>query len=126
MTEKTLENGLTVSFTHTARRYFGDYHQIRLEICCTVPVVAELFPDQDSHAEAVAMLGPDVVYRRCEEQMGVATADVEESVKRLVDNFCANSLAYFAAPGFPKSLVKAELEKARRPRRLFAPLAMHG
>ena len=60
--EIALANGLTVSFTDATRRYFGDYHQVRVEISCEVPLTAELFADHAAHEAALKLLGPTFCY----------------------------------------------------------------
>ncbi|UFS70047.1 hypothetical protein LPW11_19470 [Geomonas sp. RF6] len=120
--EITLANGITVRFTHKARRYFGDYHQVRLEVRCDVAVTPEMFADEASFKDAVAKIGSVVAYQRVEEQMGVPTAGVEECVQKLVESFSATALRYFETAEFPKRLVHSELGKALRPRRHLMPM----
>lgn len=111
--EQTLPNGLTVSFYDQTRRYFGDYHLVKLEIVCNVPVIEEYFTGEDESREARALLGETVVYRRNVEQMGVPSTEIERVRGRLVADFEEHSLPYFAAPAFPQKLVAAELKKIK-------------
>lgn len=124
--EITLSNGLTVRFADSARRYFGDYHQVRLEVQCEVTVAPGMFQDEAAYRDAVAKIGPTVAYRRVEEQMGVPTEGVEKCVERLVENFSATALRYFDTEEFPGKLVHSELAKALRPRRPMMPMLARG
>ncbi|MCM2357248.1 MAG: hypothetical protein NDI77_03810 [Geobacteraceae bacterium] len=108
-----LPNGLTISFSNQSRRYFGDYYHVKLEILCKVPVTAALFKEADEYAEARALLGDEVVYRRSVEQMGVPSTGIELVLERLMADFEKHSLPYFATPGFPQKLVSAELKKRK-------------
>lgn len=107
--EISLENGLTVSFYQHIHRYFGDYHRIKVEIICEVPVLEEYFTSPEEFAEAVASLGSKAIYRRNLELMGVSSAEVERSVANVIDNFSSHSLSYLSSRLFPRKLVHAEL-----------------
>ncbi len=114
----SLANGLTVCFYHHTHRYFGDYHRIRVEIICEVPVTEEYFETAAECAEARAVLGGPVVFRRNLEMMGIPGAEVERCLDNTIENFTKNSLSYLLSPSFPRKLVLAELaeagEKGRR------------
>ena len=107
-----LENGLTVSFYHHSHRYFGDYHRVRVEIICEVPVMEEYFSDPAAFAEARSFLGRNVFFRRNLELMGIPTAELENSLEKTIDNFSEHSLSYLASPMFPRRMVLAELAGA--------------
>lgn len=110
--EISLENGLTVSFYHHTHRYFGDYHRIKVEIICEVPLLEEYFTNSAEFAEASVSLGSKAVFRRNLELMGVSSADIEQSLERVIANFSSHSLSYLASPLFPRKLVLAELSAA--------------
>jgi hypothetical protein len=112
--EISLENGLTVSFYHHTHRYFGDYHRIKVEIICEVPLLEEYFTNIAEFVEASATLGGKAVFRRNLELMGVSSAEVEQSLENVIDNFSSHSLAYLASPLFPRKLILAELSGAGR------------
>src|SRR4051794_20816991 len=42
-----LANGLTVRFYDASRRYFGDYHQVRVEVSCEVLLTQDLFQNPE-------------------------------------------------------------------------------
>jgi hypothetical protein len=112
--EISLENGLTVSFYHHTHRYFGDYHRIKVEIICEVPLLEEYFTNSAEFADANASLGGKVVFRRNLELMGVSSAELEQSLESVIDNFSSHALSYLASPLFPRKLVHAELSGAAR------------
>ena len=118
--EVPLENGLTVCFYHHNHRYFGDYHRIKLEIICEIPVREEYFSNPDEFAEARAILGRNAFFRRELELMGIPTAEVDQTLEKTMDNFSNHSFSYLASPLFPRKMVLSELEGARRKgRRLY-------
>jgi hypothetical protein len=110
--EISLENGLTVSFYQHTHRYFGDYHRIKVEIICEVPLLEEYFASQAEFAEAVASFGSKAVFRRNLELMGVSSAEVAPSLEGVIANFSSHSLSYLSSPLFPRKLVHAELSAA--------------
>lgn len=118
--EIPLSNGLTVRCFDATRRYFGDYHQVRLEICCEVAVTADLFADDREHESALKLLGKSVLYRRHEEHQGVATEQIDTVRERMLDQFVSHALPYFGGAGFARRLVQAELAKKAGRARSFA------
>jgi len=114
--ELLLPNGLTVSFFDRTRRYFGDFHRVRMELICKIPVLPEYFEDRPVFDEAGPLLGAEVVYRRIHEQMGVPSAEIEKVLNRLVTNFMEHAFTYFASTHFPRKAVLAELKKIERKR----------
>lgn len=112
--EITLANGLTLSFYNHTRLYYGDFYKVKVEIRCEIPVRAEYFSDQKAMTEAKTILGDVVVYSRVVEQMGVPSTEIERVLDRLMANFEAHSLPYFAAATFPQKLVRTELTRAKR------------
>ncbi|KAF0218524.1 MAG: hypothetical protein FD174_2824 [Geobacteraceae bacterium] len=114
--EITLANGLTLRFYNQTCRYYGDIYRVKLEILCEIPVRAEYFSDQAALAEARAMLGDSVVYRRVVEKMGVPSTEIERVLERLTADFEDHSLPYFAAAAFPRKLVITEITRVKRKR----------
>ena len=109
-----LANGLTLIFHNHSRRYFGDYHQAKVEITCSIPIVEEYFSGKEEMEDAVKTLGDDVIFRRSVEQMGVPSAALESVLDSIMNNFCNHSLHYISSPAFPRKMVHMELTKARR------------
>ncbi len=124
--EIPLSNGLTVRFFDATRRYFGDYHQVRIQICCEVPLTPDLFPDDDSHQAACKLLGASVVYKKEIEHQGVPTLAIDQTVERVIADFAAHSLGYFNTPTFPRKLVQSELSRASGRRTGFVPRGING
>jgi hypothetical protein len=109
--ERSLSNGLSVSFVNRTRRYFGDYNHVKLEIICRIAVCADYFAHREEFDAALVLLGEVVVYRRNLEQMGVPSSEIVAVQNRLIADFEQHSLPYFSAPSFPGKLVTAELNK---------------
>lgn len=124
--ELPLANGLTVRFFDATRRYFGDYHQVRVTISCEVPVSVELFDDLPSHRAAVALLGASVQYRKEIEQQGVAGLLTAETVEKVIQHFVEHSLGYFQSEAFPRKLVQSELNRIKAKAKAFVPLRANG
>ena len=120
--EVPLENGLTLRFFDATRRYFGDYHQVRIEISCEVPLSAEIFDDAAARESAVKVLGDRVQYLKQVEHQGVATDAVSGVVEDSIRHFLDHSLGYFRSPAFPKKLVNSELNRIKGKRKSFLGL----
>ena len=121
--EILLSNGLTVRFFDHTRRYFGDYHQVRINICCEVPLTAELFDDEQSFRSAQKLFGANVQYLKEIEHQGVPTASTAETAGNVVQHFIDHSMSYFQSPEFPKKLAQSRLKQAQVKSRSF--IAMH-
>lgn len=108
-----LPNGLTVNFCNNSHRYFGDYHRVRVEISCEIPILEEYFSCHEEFVEAKRALGDSVHFRRHVERMGVSTADLEASLESIIESFCGHSLTYLESPDFPRKLICRELASDR-------------
>ncbi len=125
--EIPLANGLTIRFFDATRRYFGDYHQVRIQISCEVPLTPDLFEDGNAHQDALKLLGATVSYCKDIEHQGVATDSIEGVVEKVVQQFVDHSLGYFNVASFPKKLVQAELSRVTGRAKSFVPLrGIHG
>lgn len=124
--EIPLANGLTVRFFDTTRRYFGDYHQVRIQINCEVPLTLDQFEDEQSYRQALKLLGESVSYRKDIEHQGVATLGVPETVENVIRHFIEHSLGYFNGAAFPRMLVHSELKRINARARSFTPLRSNG
>lgn len=111
--EISLKNGLTIRFRDHTRHYFGDFHQVRLEIVCDIRLDPAHFENITDFEDARRILGEGVSYRRFVEQMGVPTASTGEVKEQLIAHFVGHSLKYVSSSVFPQRLVQAELERAR-------------
>lgn len=112
--EIPLANGLTVRFFATTRRYFGDYHQVRIEIDCEVPLSRNHFATADEFQLALKELGAAARFLKLEEHQGVPSDQVDTVVNRVVDQFTGHTLRYFSGEEFPRRLVLSELERLRK------------
>lgn len=117
--EIPLTNGLTVRFFDATRRYFGDYHQVRINICCEVPLSADLFEDAAAHHDAAKLLGGSVSYSKDIEHQGVATDDIPGTVAKVIQHFVDHSLSYLSGSEFPRKLVQSELKRILGKRKAF-------
>ena len=124
--EIPLSNGLTVQFFDSTRRYFGDYHQVRVQICCEVALTADLFADDGELQAAVKLLGAKVLYRKDIEQQGVPTALTAESVDKVISQFLEHSLGYFQGEAFARRFVQSELNRVRGRAKSYTPLRSNG
>jgi hypothetical protein len=108
-----LPNGLSISVHDTTRRYYEDYHLVRLEFLCRVPLRVEYFEDTEAFHEAENLLGEAAVYRRTCEKMGVPFDGIGAARDTLITDFMKNSLPYFIRESFPRKLVLSEVVRAR-------------
>lgn len=111
--EITLDNGLIVKFIDHSTRYFGNFHHVRLEAACEVPLTPQVVPDESLRADALKHLKKPLVYRRHLTHMGVPGEEVERAKQALVENFLRHSAGYLSAEGFFERFVLGELRKKR-------------
>jgi len=123
--EIPLANGLTVRFSDATRRYFGDYHQVRVEIRCEVPLTAPLFDDAPAFEAALKLLGPTVCYLKQVEHQGVPTLGTAAAVQQVIQQFVDHSLGYFGSDSFPRRFVQSELNRVRARATSYVPLRAH-
>ena len=109
-----LKNGLTVSIFNHNHRYFGDYHRVKVEITCEVPIMEKYFATRAECADAISSLGRSVCFKRSVEQMGVSTDELEHCLEMIIGNFSSHSLSYLASPEFPRKLIQKELASTTR------------
>ncbi|MGA7826306.1 MAG: hypothetical protein WCA04_01490 [Geobacteraceae bacterium] len=107
-----LGNSLTVSMYDTTRRYYEDYHLVRLEIECDIAVQESYFESTEEFAKARALLGDSVRYLRTVEKMGVPFTGIDTAREELISCFIATALPYFSREDFPQKMVQSELHKA--------------
>ena len=112
--EINLENGLTVCIYNHNHRYFGDYHRVRVEFTCEVPILKIYFSSQAAFAEAMESLGSTALFKRSVEQMAVPTAELESCLVSIIENFNCHSLSYLSSPDFPRKLIQKELANTKR------------
>ncbi len=119
--KEILENGLTVEFYDRTNRYYGDYHRLKVDVRCRIPITPAAFPEAaDPGAESLkarCLLGEEAVWVRSLEKMGVCGADVEGGLHAVISGFMETSFAYLQSPLFPARFVARELaeKKKRRP-----------
>jgi hypothetical protein len=106
-----LGNSLTVVICDTTRRYYEDYHLVRLEIECEIAVSERFFEEPEEFARARSLLGESVRYRRTVEKMGVPFDEIESTREEMVSCFASTALPYFATESFPRKFVLLEVQK---------------
>lgn len=109
-----LPNGLSISVHDTTRRYYEDFHLVKLEFVCMVPLLSEYFDTTAAFEEARQLLGEKAVYRRTCEKMAVPFNAIDSTRTTIISDFIKNSLSYFSGERFPRKLARSELEKARK------------
>ncbi|PLY12320.1 MAG: hypothetical protein C0624_01065 [Desulfuromonas sp.] len=109
-----LSNGLQLELRDQSNRYFGDYHRIRIEVSCDIPLRSEFFGNRDDHPQllqARRLYGDSLRFERSLERMGVAGADVERVREELVENFLNSSATYLEHAEFIARYVSRQLQK---------------
>lgn len=114
--EIPLENGLLVRFCDHTRHYYGDFHLVKIEVVCEVPLRSDYLDDAGDLADALVLLGDPARYRRIMEQMGVPSTSIVSVRERLIENFISHSLPYLASSRFPARFLHSELQRARKKR----------
>ena len=108
-----LPNSLQLVCRDGSRRYFGDYHLVRVLLTLDIPLEARYFEDGEDHRSALRLLPDPVVYRRTAERMGVPSARVEEVRSLLVAELLRHAGQYLGAERFPVRYLQSELARAR-------------
>lgn len=103
---------LTVQVYDTTRRYYEDYHLVRLEIECEVAVKEEFIAESKEFVRALMLLGESVFYHRTIEKMGVPFAEIGTAREEMLSCFASTALPYIASESFPRKFVLSELRKA--------------
>ena len=104
--ETVLANGLTVRFLDKTQRYFGDYHHVRMEVVCDVPV------PESAGAESSARRS--IQFTSNIRRFGVPTADVPAAIEDLIANFTKTTLSYMSSPSFPSRYFSSQLSDLPR------------
>lgn len=108
-----LPNSLHLSCRDESRRYFGDYHLVRVVVTLPVPLESRFFVDADEYRAAQRLLPDPVVYRRVAERMGVPSAEVEAVRATLVEGLLTHAGRYLGSPRFPMRFLQGELAMVR-------------
>lgn len=108
-----LPNSLSLVCSDDSRRYFGDYHLVRVRMALSVPLEPRFFQNEDEYRAAQNILPDPVVYSRSAERMGVPTADVESVRIVLVDDLLLHAGKYLGSVQFPMRFIQTELVRMR-------------
>ena len=108
-----LPNSLHLVCRDDTRRYFGDYHLVRVLLSLSIPLEQRFFRDDEECRVARTLLPDPVVYCRSAERMGVPSADVEAVRTALIDDLLRHAGKYLGSAQFPMRFIQAELMKTR-------------
>jgi len=109
-----LNNGLRLELRDFSNRYFGDYHRIKIEIRCDIPLRGEFFAGNDDDPQlqqARRLYGESLRFERSLERMGVPGAEVEKVRDELIENFIGSSAEYLERPEFVARYVQRRLQQ---------------
>lgn len=93
---ETLPNGLTIEFSDSTKRYFGDYHRIQIE-------VTVVLADGQRHRFQTL------------ERMGVSGGELEEVKHQVMDAFRSGTLKYMGSEQFPAKFVASLPQRKNKP-----------
>jgi len=111
-----LPNALHLVCREDSRRYYGDYHLVRILMSVSIPLEPHFFDNGDECRAARKLLPDPVVYHRIAERMGVPTAEVEAVRTALVDDLLRHAGGYLGSAQFPRKFIRAELARIRSAR----------
>jgi hypothetical protein len=110
-----LANGLELIFTDLTNRYYGDFHQIKIDVTCSLHITDDLLSASDLSEQEQQRVknrfGGKVVSHRELKRMGVAGDDVETVAKELVQQFLDTSLPYMLTADFPLRFLRQRLSE---------------
>jgi hypothetical protein len=116
----TLDNGLTLLFTDTTRRYYGNFFRVRIVVSCCIPLMEQHCPTHEDREQLRSFLGEAATYERTLEKMGVPEEEIGTVRDHLVAKFLETSAPYLSDPAFPQRYIgklSADLKKKGRVRR---------
>ena len=108
-----LPNSLHLVCRDATRRYFGDYHLVRVLLSLSIPLEPRFFQDEEACRVARTLLPDPVVYSRSAERMGVPTAEVDAVRMTLVDDLLLHAGKYLGSAQFTERFIQAELSRVR-------------
>ena len=112
----TLDNGLTLLFTDTTRRYYGNFFRVRIVVSCSIQLTELLCPSLEDFEQLRGFLGEAAPYERILEKMGVPEQEIGTVKDHLLAKFVETSVPYLADPAFPQRYIgklTADLKKGR-------------
>ncbi len=114
-----LANGLQINFADESNRYFGDYHRVCVvaTIVCNLDDLPVSTPEEEELRRlAIESFGDKLCVVKRFERMGVPSIEIDAVRAALVEDYLRHVSTYLARPGYPRSLVNAELKKRRTSR----------
>lgn len=115
---------IKITYKDKSRRYFGDFHEVVLEITSEMTILPTHFEEESIYEEIKNILGQTLTTTSTLRQMGVASAQLESVKNSLIGSFRSNSLPYFLAPGFVCKATVSQTKDSRKKNRL--PITLSG
>ena len=116
--QKELPNRLKLTVEDLSNRYFGDYHRVKLLVRCPITVSADSFgssPDPLAAAQAAQRsIGPEVLYEKSLERMGVPGAELQSIKQELLEQFIRINQPYLARDDFPARFIAVKLRERQQ------------
>ena len=112
-----LPNSLQLVCHDDTRRYFGDYHLVRLLLTLPIPLESRFFEDEAACLMARTLLPDPLLYSRSAERMGVPSAQVEGVRVLLMDDLLCHAGSYLGSMEFPRRFIQVELARLRTGKR---------
>lgn len=106
-----LANGLLIRIEDRSRRYFGDYHLVKLVLSATVHISTTAGLTAEERVQALHLLGESVTYCKSLEKMAVGSAEVTAIKEKLMHDFAHNSLPYLQTTDFLTRFVRAQMSR---------------
>ena len=111
--QQLLDNGLELIFNDLSNRYYGDFHQVKIEIVRRIHLSAELLVEygftEKEQIRAKNRFGDLFEDRQELKRMGVAGPEVTTVCKQMVQQFIDSSLPYMSDNRFPALLLRKRL-----------------
>jgi hypothetical protein len=110
---QTFDNGLELIFTDRSNRYYGDFHQIKINVQSTVHLTDSFLHASDlsekEQLRAKNRFGDTFEAHQELKRMGVAGSDVDTVTSEMVQQFLDTALPYMSSAEFPIRLLRQRL-----------------
>ena len=111
--QQLLDNSLELIFYDLSNRYYGDFHQIKIEVVSRIKFSDALLEDfgfsEREQLQAKNRYGEMFEARQELKRMGVAGSEVQSVTTQMVKQFLDSSLPYMSDQKFPQRLIRKHL-----------------
>ena len=111
--QQLLDNSLELIFYDLSNRYYGDFHQIKIEVVSRIKFSDALLEDfgfsEREQLQAKNRYGEMFEARQELKRMGVAGSEVQSVTTQMVKQFLDSSLPYMSDLKFPQRLLRKHL-----------------